>query len=270
MKNYSVRFMLLRRFVQVGLIVLYLLAHYAGWKILDGNLSSSLVFGVIPLADPLGVLQLFLAGAALGVESIVGALIVIVLYGLVLGRGYCAYVCPVNLITDSANFLRRKLAFKESHWGMSKKWRYYLLSMIVLFTPFVGLPLFELINPVALVHRGIVFGMGLGWAVVVAIWLFDFLMIKNGFCAHLCPIGAFYSIIGRFSLIRVRHDKDKCTLCMACKEVCPEKQVLHIVGKESTIVSGGECCNCGRCVEVCGDDALHFSIRDFIKKEKKT
>jgi ferredoxin-type protein NapH len=32
------------------------------------------------------------------------------------------------------------------------------------------------------------------------------------------------------------------------------------------MVIDGECTNCGRCIDVCGDDALEFSIRNFLKK----
>jgi len=57
---------------------------------------------------------------------------------------------------------------------------------------------------------------------------------------------------------------------MECKVVCPENHVLYMVNKESIMVTDGECTNCGRCIDVCNDDALEFNIRSFIKnKEKK-
>jgi ferredoxin-type protein NapH len=55
---------------------------------------------------------------------------------------------------------------------------------------------------------------------------------------------------------------------MKCKVVCPEQQVLYMIGKESIPVLSGECTNCARCIEVCDDDALNFSIRDLIKNNK--
>ncbi|HHB93844.1 MAG TPA: quinol dehydrogenase ferredoxin subunit NapH, partial [Campylobacterales bacterium] len=50
-----------------------------------------------------------------------------------------------------------------------------------------------------------------------------------------------------------------------CKVVCPENQVLHMINKSSISVTDGECTNCGRCIDVCNDDALEFSIRKFLK-----
>ncbi len=115
-------------------------------------------------------------------------------------------------------------------------------------------------------QRGIIFGFGAGIAVIIAIFLFDLFGVKNGWCGHLCPLGASYSLIGKASLIRVKHDHEACTACMKCKVVCPENHVLHMIDKESISVTDGECTNCGRCVDVCDDDALEFSIRSFGKK----
>lgn len=54
---------------------------------------------------------------------------------------------------------------------------------------------------------------------------------------------------------------------MKCKVICPEKQVLGLIGKESGEVISGECTRCGRCVEVCGDNALGFNLLDFTKRK---
>ena len=68
--------------------------------------------------------------------------------------------------------------------------------------------------------------MGMGWTLVAAVFLFDVFAVRNGFCGHLCPLGAFYSLIGGSSMVRVRHSKEQCTRCMECVESCPEPQVL--------------------------------------------
>jgi ferredoxin-type protein NapH len=154
----------------------------------------------------------------------------------------------------------------ESRFNLSRKVRYWILGLSIPLSLAFALPAFEFISPISMLHRGVIFGMGLGWAAVLAVFLFDLFVQKNGFCGHICPLGAFYSLIGRFSLLRVRHDSDKCTLCMKCKAICPEKEVLHMVGKESAYVSMGECINCGRCIEVCDDDALNFSIRGLLNE----
>lgn len=267
----SYRFLLLRRATQFGLLFLYFMGNYAGWKLLQGNLSSSKILETIPLSDPLAILQLFLSGGAIALDALVGALIIASFYALFSGRAFCAYVCPMNLITDSANYLRRRLGIDalQRRLLLKRSTRYWVLGIALILSVILGLPAFEFISPIGILHRGIIFGFGMGSAAILIVFLFDLMAVKNGFCGHLCPMGAFYSLLGRYSLLRVQYDKESCTLCMRCKEVCPEKQVLGLIGKQSGYVLSGECLNCGRCVEVCGDDSLHFTLRSLITKKDK-
>ncbi|TLP37068.1 quinol dehydrogenase ferredoxin subunit NapH [Arcobacter arenosus] len=263
------KFLILRRVVQISLMVLYFGANAWGWNILMGNLSSSLIFGFIPMSDPYAVLQMFVAGAIIANNIFLGLLIAVLFYGIIGGRAFCSWVCPVNMITDLANYLRRKLGFNQiqKKQPASRSMRYWVIAISLVISFAFGITAFEFVSPVSMVHRGIIFGMGFGWAAIVVIFLFDLFVLKNGWCGHICPIGGVYSIIGRFSLIRVDYEEEKCTLCMKCKEVCPEVQVLSMVGKKSEQVLSGECTNCARCIEVCDDDALNFSIRDLIKNK---
>ncbi len=268
---YKHRFLITRRIVQVSLLLLYLGANLWGWSILKGNLSTSLVFGLIPLSDPFAMLQMFAAGAVIAFDILIGATIIALFYLIVGGRVFCSFVCPVNMITDLSNLLRRKLHLNQvqKRQPATRSIRYWVLALSILLSFGIGIAAFELVSPIGMVHRGVIFGFGFGIAAIAVIFLFDLLVLKNGWCGHICPLGGFYSLLGKRSLIRVNHDKDKCTLCMECKEICPESQVLFMVGKNSEQVLSGECTNCGRCVEVCNDDALSFSIRKFYEENKQ-
>ena len=72
---YKHRFLMMRRIVQLTVLTLYVLANWYGLKILSGNLSSSLLFNTIPLADPFALLQMVAAGAMLGLDVIIGGLL---------------------------------------------------------------------------------------------------------------------------------------------------------------------------------------------------
>jgi len=273
MKNFikHYRFLILRRVVQVGLMLLYMAGNYWGWsKIIQGNLSSSLFMNTIPLSDPFAALQMFAAGAVITTNLIVGALIVTISYGLLGGRTFCSWVCPVNIITDAANYLRRKLHMNEveKKQPASRNLRYWILGLSLVLSYILGVTAFEFISPISITHRAIIFGLGLGWTAMLVIFLFDLFILKNGWCGHLCPLGGFYSVVGKAALIRVDHNAENCTACMECKVVCPESQVLFMVNKESLQVKDGACTNCGRCIEVCNDDALNFSIRKLAKEKK--
>lgn len=229
-----------------------------------------MLFGTIPLSDPFATLQMFAAGAVISTNLIVGAFIITVIYLVIGGRVFCSWVCPVNIITDTANFLRRKLGFNQiqKRQPASRNIRYWVIGLSLVLSYILGVTAFEFISPISITHRSIVFGLGFGWAAMVVIFLFDLFILKNGWCGYICPLGGFYSIVGQKSLIRVDHNHNNCTACMKCKEVCPENQVLFMIDKSSEQVLSGECTNCGRCVEVCDDDALNFSIRK-LKKERQ-
>ncbi len=267
---YKHRFLMGRRLTQVSIMLLYIGGNIYGWNILKGNLSSSRLFDVIPLADPFAVLQMFFAGAIVAVDALIGAGIILLFYALIGGRAFCSWVCPMNMITDFANWLRVKTNIHREEWQLriTRKTRYLAIAMALTLSLILGMPAFEFVSPISILHRGLIFGMGLGWTMVLAIFLFDLFVIKNGWCGHVCPLGGFYSLVSKPSLIRVDYDYGKCTECMECVKICPESQVLHMVGKHSSLVSSGECINCGRCVEVCNDDAIYFSLR-FLEKSKE-
>ena len=265
------RYLILRRFVQIGILVLFFGANAWGWKILEGNLSSSLLLGTVPMSDPYAVLQMVIAGAVVASDLLIGVAVVTLFYFLIGGRAFCSWVCPINMVTDSANYLRRVFDIDRAQLErqpIKRSARYWILGISLIVSAFMGIAAFEFISPISMLHRGIVFGMGFGWAAISIIFVFDLFVLKNGWCGHICPLGGFYSLLGKFSFIRVHHLEENCTLCMKCKVVCPEKQVLHMIGKESLPVLSGECTNCARCIEVCDDDALKFSIRDMIQNKK--
>jgi ferredoxin-type protein NapH len=232
----SYRYLILRRFTQVGILILFFGANAWGWKILQGNLSTSEIFGIIPMSDPFAVLQMVAAGAVVATDLLLGAAVVTLLYFFIGGRAFCSWVCPINMVTDSANWLRRVFDIDRAQLQkqpISRNARYWVLGLSLVVSAVMGITAFEFISPISMLHRGIVFGIGFGWAAVLIIFLFDLFVLKNGWCGHICPLGGFYSLLGKFSFIRVHHSEENCTLCMKCKVVCPEKQVLFMIGKES-------------------------------------
>jgi len=258
MKKY--KYLVARRFTQAAALSLFFAGNAFDWKILKGNLSSAKVFNAIPLSDPFAVLQNSSAGAAPAKDAVIGAIIILFFYAIIGGRFFCGWVCPVNIVTDAANRLRRIFKFDEQlkSWEIKRQTRYWMIGLSLILSAVLGTAAFEWISPIGALHRGIIYGMGLGWSFVLIVFLFDLFAVKNGFCGHVCPLGSFYALTGRFGFLRIGYNNDKCTLCMKCLGICPESQVLHLVGKESGAVLSGECINCGRCIEVCRDNALRF------------
>jgi len=255
------RFLILRRIVQLILLFLFLGGNVFGWHILRGNYSSGVLFDKIHLSDPYATLQILATGFVVGADVLIGAVIVIVLYGLVFGRMFCSWVCPMNIISDTAIFASKKLQVNNT-LSFSRKTRYGVMVLGLVLSLILATPAFEIISPVSMLHRAIIYGFGGAWAVILAVFLFDFAVTRFGWCGHICPIGAFYALVGKFSILKVKHKADNCTDCGKCFDVCHEVQVLSIINKKSGYIKSSECTNCMRCIEVCDDNALNLSLRN--------
>jgi ferredoxin-type protein NapH len=255
------RWLILRRASQFGILGFFLLGPLTGVWLIKGNLSSSLTLGVLPLTDPLQLLQMLASGHWPYRDALIGAGLVAGFYALVGGRVYCSWVCPVNLVTDAAAWLRRKLGLKGGH-APATATRYWILGGVMLASALTGGMVWELINPVSLLQRGLIFGIGAGWLLILAIFVYDLLLANRGWCGHVCPMGACYRVIGEFAPLRVAAARrDTCDDCMDCFTVCPEPQVIRpaLKGSGSPRITNAECTNCGRCIDVCALDVFRFT-----------
>lgn len=260
------RWLLLRRISQGGILALFLSGPWFGWWLVKGNLNYSLTLGVMPLADPLVLLQSLIAGHTPERNALIGAAIVLLLYALVGGRTYCAWICPVNIVTDTASALRRRFNIRRGG-GIPRQTRYWILALILVLAASSGSIVWELVNPVSMLPRGLLFGMGAGWLLIGSLFLFDLFVMTRGWCGHLCPVGAFYSLLGKWSILRVSANKrEACNNCLDCFAVCPEQQVIRLPLRgadkgSSPMILSPNCSNCGRCIDVCSKDVFSFGTR---------
>lgn len=266
------RFTIARRVVQFGVLLALFGTLHWGWTVfgrplLAGNLSAAKLADVLPLADPFAVLQMLVGRHALATEALVGAAVTLGLYALLGGRVFCAWVCPMNVVTDTAFWLRGKLGLGAGTdlIRLPAQTRYVILALVLVLSALAGLPAFEAFSPIAMLHRELLFGVGLGLTAALGIFLLDALLLRHGWCGYLCPLGAFWSIIGRTGQVRVAFDDASCTRCGDCVKLCPEPRVLHFGNAAvSGMIASGECTNCGRCIAVCPESSLRFELRPRI------
>ena len=267
------RFLILRRIAQLGFIALFLSGPLFGFFIVKGTLASSKTilpfpkpFDALPLTDPLMVLQSFAARHIPETEALIGALIVLAVYLILGGRLYCSFVCPINPVTDLAAYLRRRLNLGKG-LVLRPVTRLWLLALIIVLSAVTGTIAWEIINPITALWRGLVFGLSFGFTLVVAIFLFDLLVASQGWCGHICPVGAFYGLLGRASLLRVSaKGRARCDDCLECFNVCPE---IHVIAPalrgerlgNGPIITSSDCTLCGRCIDVCSERCFVLTHR---------
>jgi ferredoxin-type protein NapH len=260
------RFAIARRAIQFGTLLLFFGTAHWGWTIagrplLQGNLSAASLAGSVPLADPFAALQMLATGHLLLPEVWIGAAIVLVAYLLLGGRTFCAWACPLNVVTDAATWLRERLGLRDL-LAIPTTTRYAVLALALVLSAATGVAAFEWVSPIGMLHRALVYGTLVGLVAVAGVLLLDLAVLRHGWCGHLCPLGAFWSLAGYAGVVKVRFDTATCTRCGDCVRVCPEPRVLNF-NRAATrgAIDGGECTNCGRCVAICPEASLAFGIR---------
>ncbi|MDJ0806302.1 MAG: quinol dehydrogenase ferredoxin subunit NapH [Gammaproteobacteria bacterium] len=269
------KWLLLRRLSQLGILALFLVGPWFGLWIVKGNLAASMTLDVLPLTDPHVLLQSMLSGVTPQNSAIIGVVLVLVFYFLVGGRVYCSWVCPVNMITDLAAWLRRKLGIRATS-QISRNTRYWMLGLTLVLPLVTGSIVWELVNPVSMTFRGIVFGVGAAWVILLGVFLFDLLVAKDGWCGHICPVGAFYGLVGKKSLLKVNAaNRQACDDCNECFVICPEPHVIRPAlkgAKRGTgpVILSSDCTNCGRCIDICGKHVFGYGGRHAAETRTET
>jgi ferredoxin-type protein NapH len=257
----SHRYWLARRATAAGILALFWLGAHAHVGVLTGNLSSSRVLRTIPLSDPFATLQILAAGQPVATTALVGAAIVLLFYWAVGGRAFCGWVCPIDPLRELAGSIRERLD-QKGQFRVGASARFWILGLAFPVSALTGVAAFEWLSPIGMLHRSVIFGAGAGLWVVGLLLLTDVFLARRGWCGSLCPLGAFYSLVGRYSPMRVGFEADRCDHCGDCVKVCPEPQVIDFDRMKTLgVVDSGDCLNCARCLEVCPQEAYHFTLR---------
>jgi ferredoxin-type protein NapH len=246
-----------RRGSQVAVLLL-IASPLAGLAFFNGNLAAADLIG-IPLADPLAAVQVALASRVIVPGFVASALAVAMFYLLLGGRTFCAWICPVYLLTELADGIRRRLGTGGRTAPLElKRW---LLLLVIVATTLSGLPIFEILSPIGMVGRAVAFG---GYAAIVCLLglvLIEVVFARRLWCRSLCPLGGFYSLLGAYSPTRIGFYPSRCTACGECLQACPVEEVLEApLNRGETSVRSGDCTRCGACMDACSPRALRLDV----------
>lgn len=218
---------------------------------------------------PIGAMQALIGGAGHAIPFYV--LGTLMLFGLVLGRLICGFLCPFGWVQDILSRLPVKKAVLPQQADRALRWlKYGVLLIFVLLLPAVltdrfGLapPYFcKFICPAGTLQGGLplllrnaqlrsLIGALFGWKFLLLLAvLTGAVFIPRSFCRYLCPLGAFYSLFNRFSLYQIELDQAKCIGCKKCEAACPMAVELTRDSRSC------ECIRCGRCRAACPTGAI--------------
>jgi ferredoxin-type protein NapH len=258
------RWLVARRLVQLLVVVAFWVGPWTGFWLVRGNLSASLTLDWLPLTDPFVLMQSLLAGHRPELTAIIGAVLVVVLYALLGGRAFCSWVCPVNVVADSAAGIRRRLGWKKN-WHMGRGARRWMLLGVVLSSLVSGELLWEWVNPVGMTQRAVLAGAASGLWMTAWVFVLDLFAGEQSWCGHLCPQGQFYALLGRSGrgLAVAATGRERCDDCMDCFHVCPEMAVIKpaLKGRGSPVIDSEQCTRCGRCLDVCSQSVFEYRFR---------
>ena len=283
-------------------LAILLIAGLAFTLNVDFGTLSAAGWSTISVLCPLGALSAMLAAKMMIPRALV-SLVFFVIIVLLVGRAFCAWVCPVPVVSKIRQIFSKKGSDsdlpkevdKSALTEHEKKYlraacggscatvhktldsRHIVLGGSLLSAAIFGFPVFCLVCPIGLSFALIFFlvrAFGFGdpsWAlIIIPVVLILELVVFRKWCHWICPVSALMSLVAKGNkTVLPTVDTDKCleskgVECSACAHVCPEGINLH--DPASVKANLNECTRCHACVDVCPTGAL--SIKFLAGKAK--
>ncbi len=283
----------LRKIIQIAWGVLTNI-HIRGFfqgKIYTGPLKRFCVPGMNCYSCPgaIGACPIGALSSALTARSrkfpfyILGFLITV---GVLVGRFICGWLCVFGLLEELLYKIPTpKLHIPEKVDKPLRYLKYLVLAVLVIGLPLFyrddygsGLPFFcEFLCPVGTLEGGVplvllndVLRPALGWLfrwkfLILILCVLSSVFIYRPFCKYLCPLGAFYALFQRVSVVKLKVDTSACVSCGACGKACGMNVDPHKTPNST------ECIRCGECTKVCPKGALSFTAagRELSPRKRK-
>ena len=218
---------------------------------------------------PIGSLQATLNAREYRISLYVAGLLVV--FGTLLGRFVCGFLCPFGFIQDLLFKIPFVKKIRKLPGEKTLRWlRFIFLGIFVILLPMfviditgLGEPWFcKFICPVGTLEGGIPLvllnnamrgatGFLFKWKLLILILtLLSSITIYRPFCRYVCPLGAIYGIFNKISFYHFKIDTEKCTKCGVCQKSC--KLDIPVWQNPNSM----DCIRCGECKAACPHGAI--------------
>lgn len=226
----------------------------------------------------------------------------VLLSGLIAGRIFCGYICPMGTTLDvTDSFL--KPGKKHGQMSVNLRQVKYLLLCFLMGAAVLGVSFIFLASPLSLITRFygllvfpvlsfackalLVFARPLGDMLdltflsyfdirtlrfatqffILFFFITVFFLVRFSprfWCRYLCPSGALIALFSKRPLIR-RQVSDNCTDCGRCTKRCPMSAIRM---DDPLRTAYSECIVCRTCEQICPEHAVSFTFSNHCRSDQ--
>ena len=215
----------------------------------------------------------------------------IIVCTLLFGRIYCSCICPMGIVQDVISRFS-KLIHRKKKYAYRKNYPILRWSIVgfVLILYFLGITFLlgildpysaygkmavHLFKPVYLLGNNMLaaifnsFGNYTFYRVEIVLLSVSSLVVSvltfliigllawtNGrlYCNTICPVGTILGFISKFSLFKIRINKDECISCGLCSKKCKSS----CIDAQAKTIDYTRCVNCFNCIDSCSKKGVQF------------
>ncbi len=189
---------------------------------------------------------------------------------LIFGRFFCGFVCPLGTTLD----LFRSAVGRWSRGVAVPRNVKYVILLTLLISAIAGISYVHFVDPLVIFERFLAFSLyplvtrligsftvssivtyrDMAFPVALfGVILFLELLAARFWCRGLCPLGAFFGILSKVSILKFSFG-GACSDCTTCERLCP----VGAIDSRKREIDAGECISCIRCVHECPGHAIKY------------
>lgn len=217
-----------------------------------------LFWGIIPLGFKVKVPILGGEWGSFPALHTVGSLVFFCYMGVVFLFGKrvdCGWCCPCVTARETIGFAFRDKTPRNDLWWRLRHLKWLSLALLVVYLVFMVIDAGTAYDRAGKTY----------YDFITYPYYASFLLIpltgNRNFCRILCPFAALWGALSVAGFYKIVAQKEKCTGCRQCEQVCDMGIPIAAMVQEKAEVRTVECMGCGRCLKACPQQAL--SLHSF-------